>query len=83
MGIRSQSGRVICLGHQSFQHDHKGQLMLMEWHSKTIKRVGRSTLQSETISLLHCAEETEYLRMVFHGLWHKHDRRDRDWLVKT
>ena len=81
MGFRSQSGRIICLGHQSFQHDHKGQLMLMEWHSTTIKRVCRSTLQAETISLLHCAELTEHLRIVFHGLWHKHDQRDRKWLV--
>ena len=55
--------------------------MLMEWHSTTIKRVCRSTLQAETISLLHCAEEAEHLRIVFHGLWHKHDQRDRKWLV--
>eukprot|EP00435_Cladocopium_sp_Y103_P035023 s1828_g9.t1 len=81
MGFRSQSGRLICLAHQSFHHNHKGTLMLMEWHSTPIKRVCRSTMQAETISLLHCSEETEHFRMVFHGLWHKHDQRDRKWLV--
>ena len=49
MGFRSQSGRVICLGHQSFQHDHRGQLMLMEWHSTTIKRVCRSSSQRPSV----------------------------------
>ena len=53
MGNRSQSGRLLCLGPPEFKEEKAGQLMLIEWHSTTLKKVCRSTTQAETLSLLH------------------------------
>ena len=81
MGNRSQSGRLLCLAPPEFKEEKAGQLMLIEWHSTTLKRVCRSTMQAETLSLLHGCEEGEHLRMVYHGLWNVHHRMEKDWIV--
>lgn len=83
LGHRSQSGRLLCLADASFRDKQQGHLLLLDWHSTTLKRVCRSTMQAETLSLMHGSEETEHFRLVLHGLRHRHDRRDRQWLVEA
>ena len=83
LGLRSQSGRLTCLAHRSFQHTHQGHLFLLDWHSTCIKRVCRSTLQAETMSMTYGMEECEHLRFVLHGLWHDHDRNLKEWQVQA
>jgi hypothetical protein len=80
LGHRSQSGRLLFLADKSFQTSRKGILLPIEWHSTVLKRVCRSTLQAETLSLLHGAEEADHLRFSLHGLWHP-DGRGQDWEV--
>eukprot|EP00435_Cladocopium_sp_Y103_P070581 s840_g35.t1 len=67
LGHRSQSGRLLCLAAPDFREKQQGQLLLLEWHSTIIKRVCRSTLQAETLSLLLGSEEAEHLRMVLYA----------------
>lgn len=83
LGHRSQSGRLLCLAAGSFRERQQGHLFLLDWHSTTLKCVCRSTMQAETLSLMHGSEETEHMRLVPHGLHHRHDRRDRQWLVEA
>ena len=83
MGNRSQSGRLLCLAPPEFKDEKAGQLMLIEWHSTTLKRVCRSTMQAETLSLLHGCEEGEHLRLVYHGLWSVHHRMEKEWIVEA
>ena len=83
LGNRSQSGRLLCLADNNFREEQKGNLLLLDWHSTTLKRVCRSTMQAETLSLMSGSEESEHLRLVLHGLRQRHDRRDRKWLVEA
>ena len=82
-GYRSQSGRLTCLGPPSFKETKSGVLLLLDWHSTTIKRVCRSTLQAESMSLLSGMEECEHLRMVLHGLKNDHRRHDSGWKIEA
>ena len=82
-GFRSQSGRVLCLADPSFRETGDGVLALLEWHSTTIKRVCRSTLQAESMSLLSGMEEGEHLRAVLHGLYNRRDFGDRKWQLES
>ena len=52
LGFRSQSGRLLCLGPPGFKDTKQGELLLVSWHSVTIKCVCRSTLQAESMSLI-------------------------------
>lgn len=81
LGLRSQSGRLMCLAHQSFQRTHEGHLLSLDWHSTCIRRVCRSTLQAETMSMISCMEECEHMRYVIHGLWSDHGRDLLTWQV--
>ena len=72
MAHRSQSGRLLCLADSGFFESKTGYLALIEWHSTVLKRVRRSTLQSEALSLLAGSEEAEHLRFVLHGVRHPH-----------
>ena len=78
-GYRSQGGRLMCLAPPSFKETKSGNLLLLDWHSTTIKRVCRSTLQAESMSLLSGMEECEHLRAVLHGLRNEHHRHDPKW----
>ena len=82
-GFRSQSGRLLCLSGPDFKTSCQGPLLLLDWHSTTVKRVCRSTLQAETLSLLAGMEECEHLRMVLHGLRREHHRYDKSWQVEA
>ena len=82
-GFRSQSGRLVCLAGPTFKKDKTGPLLLLDWHSTTIKRVCRSTLQAETMSLLSGMEECEHLRMMLHGLRREHHRFDKTWQTEA
>ena len=82
-GFRSQSGRLLCLSGPDFKTSRQGPLLLLDWHSTTVKRVCRSTLQAETLSLLAGMEECEHLRMVLHGLRREHHRYDKSWQVEA
>ena len=84
LGFRSQSGRILCLAGPDFSKDHFGPMLLVEWHSTVIKRVCRSTLQAETLSLLLGSEEADHLRNVFHGLQcDQHKKKQEEWLVES
>lgn len=84
LGLRSQSGRLLCLADRSFKETQRGVLLPIEWHSTTIKRVCKSTLQAETMSLLSGSEEADHLRMVMHGLFHEHDYKERQkWVIAS
>ena len=63
-GHRSQSGRVLLLTDAEFEKTGNGVVYPLEWHSNTIKRVCRPTLQAETMSLQLGREEAEHLRHV-------------------
>ena len=67
-GHRSQSGRVLMLADPSFLETGEGQVHVLEWHSNTIKRICRSTLQSETLSLQLGTEEAEHVRQVMFNI---------------
>ena len=61
-GHRSQSGRLLLLAPANFETKGEGYVHLLSWSSNTIKRVCRSTLQAETLSLQLGSEECEHLR---------------------
>ena len=68
LGHRSQSGRVLLLGPSEFGRTGRGCLHVIEYHSSVIRRVCRSTLQAETLSMVAGYESSEHLRMVLYGL---------------
>ena len=68
LGYRSQSGRVLCLANRDYLDDLEGHLYPIEWHSTVIRRVCKSTLQAESLSLQLGAAEAEHARAVLHGL---------------
>ena len=82
LGFRSQSGRLLCLAAPTFKEGN-GNIVLLDWHSTTIKRVCRSTLQAESMSLISGMEECEHLRAVLHGLQHEHLPGDRRWQIEA
>lgn len=67
-GHRSQSGRLLFLASPQFREEGKGHVHLLEWHSTTIRRVCRSTMQAETLSLQLGSEEAEHVRQVMYVL---------------
>ena len=67
-GHRSQSGRLLALADPSFATTGKGSVYLLEWHSNTIRRVCRSTLQAETMSLQLGSEESEHVRQILYEI---------------
>ena len=80
LGNRSQSGRILCLVSPDFMDSGKGKAYPLEYHSNVIRRVCRSTLQAETLSMVQGYEEAEHLRTVLFAL-----RNDLvgDWQVKA
>ena len=81
LGLRSQSGRILCLADQDFMQKGSGVVHIIEYHSNVIRRVCRSTLQSETLSMVQGYEEGEHLRSVLHGL--RHDHHGNEWKIKA
>ena len=79
LGFRSQSGRVLLVGGPEVMKTGKGAVHLISWKSQVIRRVCRSTLQAESLSMLAGYEEAEHLRMVLHGLRCEHDPMTNDW----
>ena len=68
LGHRSQSGRLLCLCGKEFIEHGSGHVHILGYHSTVVKRVCRSTLQAETLSMLAGYEEAEHVRGVLHGL---------------
>ena len=64
MGNRSQSGRLLLLGPSNLEHAGQGTVHVLEYHSSVIRRVCRSTLQAETLSVISGYEGAEHLRAV-------------------
>ena len=62
IGHRSQTGRILALASEDFERSGEGKVHMLSWSSNVIKRVCRSTLQSETMSLQLGSEEAEHLR---------------------
>ena len=67
-GHRSQSGIFLHLAPKSFLENGKGHVHVLQWGSATIRRVCRSTLQAETLSLQQGAEECERVRQIFYNM---------------
>ena len=83
MGLRSQSGRILAMAGPSFWADGGGDIALLSWKSTVLRRVCRSTLQAERLSMLAGYEEAEHARMVIHGLGHEHKANDPNWEIKA
>ena len=83
MGFRSQSGRVLAVGGPEVMRSGTGHIHLLEWKSQVIRRVCRSTLQAESLSMLAGYEDAEHLRMVLHGLKTPHDPRTTSWQTES
>ena len=81
MGYRSQSGRILAVAGAEVMETGKGHIQILEWKSQVIRRVCRSTLQSESLSMLSGYEDAEHLRMVLHGLKFSHDPRETSWQI--
>ena len=56
----------------------KGTVYPLEYHSNVLRRVCRSTLQAETLSMIQGHEEAEHFRTVLYAL--QHDL-EREWQV--
>ena len=67
-GHRSQSGRILTFASPDFVKSGEGKIYVLEWHSTCIKRVCRSTLQAETLSLQLGSEEAEHVRQFMYTL---------------
>ena len=65
-GHRSQSGRLLVLASSDFLEKGEGMVHLLECHSTTIRRVCRSTLQAETLSMQLGSEECEHVRQLLY-----------------
>ena len=68
LGNRSQSGRMLCLASSEFMETGSGKVYMLDYHSNVIRRVCRSTLQAETLSMVQGYEEAEHLRTVLYGM---------------
>ena len=66
VGHRSQTGRLLALGSEEFEKTGDGQFHLLAWSSNVIKRVCRSTLQAEAMSLQLGSEDAEHIRQVLY-----------------
>lgn len=67
-GHRSQSGRLLVLAPKDFMDTGKGTVHLLQWHSTTLRRVCRSTLQAETLSMQLGSEECEHVRQMLFAM---------------
>ena len=74
MGNRSQSGRLLCLADKDFVKNGSGHVYLLQHHSNVLRRVCRSTLQAETLSMVAGLEEAEHMRTVMFGMLHSLDK---------
>ena len=81
LGNRSQSGRILALGNNDFASTGTGDIYMIEWHSNVLKRVCRSTLQAETLSLVQGYEEAEHVRVLMHGLFHEKTGSTNDFMI--
>ena len=66
MGHRSQSGRILALVKKDFTMTGCEVIHMLQWTSTVIKRVCRSTLQAETLSMQLGSEESEHLRQLLY-----------------
>eukprot|EP00435_Cladocopium_sp_Y103_P007415 s4110_g2.t1 len=71
VGHRSQSGRILALSSKEFLETGKGKVHLLQWTSNVIKRVCRSTLQAETLSLQLGSEDAEHMRQLLYVIKNK------------
>ena len=68
LGYRSQSGRVLALAGEDFVQSGRGQIHILDYHSNIIRRVCRSTLQAETLSMLSGYDDAEHIHRILHGV---------------
>ena len=80
LGNRSHSGRLLCLADPSFLEKGEGDVYVLLHHSNVLRRVCRSTLQAETLSMVSGMEEAEHFRAVIYGM--KYDLTG-DWVTRA
>ena len=83
LGLRSQSGRILALCGPDFIDKNEGHIYMLSWKSTVLRRVCRSTLQAESLSMLAGYEDAEHLRGVLHGLYHEHGPRNPNWQIQA
>ncbi|CAE7237433.1 RE2 [Symbiodinium necroappetens] len=84
LGYRSQSGRMLFLAPGNYMKNMSSVGYLISWHSTVIKRVSKSTLQAETLSLQLGAAEADHLRAVIHGLYCDMGKGEAEqWMVEA
>ena len=71
VGHRSHSGRLLALTLKEFLETGKGKIHLLQWSSTVIKRVCRSTLQAETLSVQLGSEDAERMRQLLYVVKNK------------
>lgn len=66
VGHRSQTGRLLALAPEKFEETGNEKIHVLSWSSNVIKRVCRSTLQAEAMSLQLGSEDAEHIRQVLY-----------------
>eukprot|EP00435_Cladocopium_sp_Y103_P032430 s1165_g8.t1 len=67
-GHRSQGGRILLLADRVPDESGETCIHILEWHSQTLKRVCRSTLQAEVLSSMLGSEAAQQVRALLHSL---------------
>ena len=67
--VRSQGGYLIVFGDESLTtHGNRGRFTLLDWRSRKIKRVCRSSFAAETLALADANDAVQHLRGALHEI---------------
>merc|ERR1711954_146258 len=67
-GRDSTGGHIVLLCNEDTK-----KCSILDWHSNKIKRVVRSTLRAETLSLCEGLENALFVRDILESIWYKKD----------
>eukprot|EP00435_Cladocopium_sp_Y103_P054380 s860_g17.t1 len=73
----NDASRLLALSSKEFLETGKGKIHLLQWSSTVIKRVCRSTMQAETLSLQLGSEDAEHLRQLMYVVKNKSNAMNR------
>ena len=83
-GHRSQGGRILLLADRMPDESDVAHVHILEWHSQTLKRVCRSTLQAEVLSSMLGSEAAQQVRALLFSLQHPREAGDRGkWKIQA
>ena len=84
MGHRSQAGRFLLLADRMPDEKERCHVHVLEWCSRALRRVCRSTLQAETLSSMDGSEAGNYVRGLMHSMVHpkaSNEKRLTEWKI--